>query len=236
MKKIAFFVEGKTERIFIEKLIDNYFTHPFFNVESFELVGDRAKTITKANYNDGSVAYYFLVYDVGGDGRVASAIFERHEKLLNESGFDHIFGLRDLFPNIEADEGAIQEGFRSIINNSDFLRRLSLIIAKMEVETWFIADYQLFERQNNLLTVDFINSNLNISIHSDEIEHYRHPSVIIDRIYRLVGRRYRKRESDSNSICSFIDFLELCYNEEKTSRIPAFSSFLQMIDGITFSN
>ncbi len=233
MKKIAFFVEGKTERIFIETLLDNYFSHPYFNVESFELIGEKAKAITKANYEDGLVSHYFLIYDVGGDGRVAGAIYERHEKLLTISGFDHVIGLRDLFPNNELDEIDIQHEFRTKFLNPELSRKLSLVIAKMEIEAWFLADYRLFERQNGILNVDFINHNLKISIDSDELEHYHHPSVIIHRIYRLIGKSYRKRKSDSYRVCSFIDFSELCFNQARNSRIPSFSSFLELINDVT---
>ena len=63
MIKIAFFVEGQTERIFIEHLLDNFFTQPYFNVESFKILKDRATYITKSNYDDSSVNYSFLIFD-----------------------------------------------------------------------------------------------------------------------------------------------------------------------------
>jgi len=81
MVKIAFFVEGQTERIFVEKLLDSYFTHPYFNIESIQLVEYKATIITKANYYHEEVKLYFLIFDVMRDGNVNGAILERSENL-----------------------------------------------------------------------------------------------------------------------------------------------------------
>ena len=230
MTKIAFFVEGKTERIFIENFLDSYYTHPFFNVESYELKGQRATIVTKSNYEDDTVNYQFLIFDVGGDGRVASAIYERHNHLINQIGFSHIFGIRDLFPYSIEQLDSIETIFNKIYNNDPILQKISLVVAIMEIEAWFLADFRFFEKVNPGLTSTTINESLNINIEEDDIEAYKHPAKIIDKIYQIVGRHYRKRESDSYSICSHIDFDDLCLNQNKRSRIPSFDLFIQKLD------
>ena len=231
MIKIAFFVEGKTERIFIEKFLDSYYTHPFFNVESQELRGGRAKIVNKSNYEDENLKYSFLIFDVGGDGSVTSAIFERSENLINSHGYNHIFGIRDLYPNHRDHLDLVKTTFNEIFQNDKILNDFSLIIAIMEIEAWFLADYPFFLKVDNRLTASKINETLNINIENDELENYRHPAKIIDEIYKIVGRRYKKRESDSHSICSHIDFDELYLNQNKRNRIPSFDSFVNKIDG-----
>jgi len=230
MTKIAFFVEGKTERIFIEKFLDSYYTHPFFNVESYELRGGLAKIVTKSNYEDNTISYQFLIFDVGGDGRVASEIYERYDHLFNRKGFKHILGIRDLFPNTIEQMESIKFTFNKIFNNDEILQNISLIIAIMEIETWFLADFSFFRKVDPRLAPATISDRLNIDIETDNIERYRHPSKIVDRIYQIVDKRYKKRESDSYSICSHLDFDDLYLNQDKRDRISSFDSFIKKMD------
>jgi hypothetical protein len=230
MTKIAFFVEGQTERIFVESFLNSYYTHPYFNVESYELRGGNAKIVTKSNYDDETINFQFLIYDVGGDGRIASEIFERHDHLINKAGYNHIFGIRDLHPNSHDDLGAIKHSLINIFNNNEILQKLTLVVAVMEIEAWFLADYNFFTKVDKSLTVKTINDNLNISIRHDDIESYDHPAKLIDRIYRIANKRYKKRESDSYTICSHIDFDDLYLNTNKRNRIPSFDSFVKKLD------
>jgi len=229
MIKIAFFVEGKTERIFIEKFLDSFYTHPFFNMESYEVRGGRAQVVTKSHYEDDTVGYSFLIFDVGGDGSLASAIYERSEKLIDANGFSHIFGIRDLFPSPLEQLNLVEASFQNIFNDNDILQSITLVIAIMEVEAWFLADYDFFLKVDPTLTTRNINKSLDINIEEDSIERYRHPAKMIDRIYQLAGKRYKKRESDSHSICSRLDFDDLYLNQNKRERIPSFDFFVNKL-------
>lgn len=230
MTKIAFFVEGQTERIFVESFLNSYYTHPYFNVESYELRGGNAKIVTKSNYDDDTINYQFLIFDVGGDGRIASEILDRHDHLINKVGYNHIIGIRDLYPNSHENLDVIKQSLTSIFNNNEILQKLTLIIAVMEIEAWFLADYNFFAKVDKALTVETINDNLNISIEEDDIEGYNHPAKMIDSIYRIVNKRYKKRESDSYSICSHLDFDDLYLNTDTRDRIPSFDSFVKKLD------
>lgn len=233
MIKIAFFVEGKTERIFVEKYLNIVYSHPHFNIDSYEIRGGRIKIITKLNYNNESIDYYFLIFDVGGDGSVNSALLERSKKLINQNGYRHIFGIRDLFPLKPFQLSSIKSNFFRFIDDESILNAITLIIAVMEIEAWFLADYPFFQRMDSRLTPTRINNALAIDIENDNIEAYRHPAKIIDDIYRLIGKRYKKRESNAHSICSYIDFNDLYLNEAKRARIPSFNSFVQKLDEIS---
>jgi predicted ATP-dependent endonuclease of OLD family len=66
MLKIAFFVEGQSERIFLESFIGEYLAPTDRILRSFQIVGEKLRTITKGiNYETPS--YYFVIYDVGCD-------------------------------------------------------------------------------------------------------------------------------------------------------------------------
>jgi hypothetical protein len=233
MVKIAFFVEGQTERIFLEKLLDSYFTHPYFNIESIQLVEDKATIITKANYDHEEVKLYFLIFDVMRDGNVNGAILERSENLINRSGYSHIIGIRDLYPNPPRLLPQMVADFNEIFREREFFNKLTQIIAVMEVEAWFIADYEHFIRMDASLRTSWLNDILDIKLETDNIESYSHPSQIIFKIWRLVGKTYKKRESDSWSICSHLDYLKYCSNDEFFKRIPSYARLINKIDELT---
>ena len=233
MLKIAFFVEGQTERIFLESLLNNFFTHPYFNVESYQLVEDKATLITKANYDHSEVTLYFLIFDVTGDGNVNGAIYERAESLFTKNGYSHIFGLRDLFPHNKEEIPLIRSAFSETFGEFGYYKMLTQIIAIKEIESWFLADYDHFARMNPLLTAEWINSELNIDITRDSVEDYPHPSMVINSIWQLVGRSYKKRATNSFSICSYLDYTLYCCDEQLQSRIPSFMELLNGIDAVT---
>lgn len=229
MIKIAFFVEGQTERIFIEYFLDQYFTHPFFNVESYELIKDRARIITKSNYEEKDINYFFLIFDVKGDGNIASAVLERSEKLITSSEYKYVFGIRDLYPNRREDYDLIINNFLEIFSLKEYRSSLFLVIAIMEIEAWFLADFQFLERIDTNLTFDHINENLKIDLVNDDLEAYKHPSVTLDKILRLTGRKYDKSKSDIYLVCNNLDFADLILDDNKKNRIPSFLIFLNKL-------
>ncbi len=230
MVKIAFFVEGQTERVFLESLLDNLFTHPNFNIHSEELRGGKAKVITHENYDNSSIRYYFLIYDVGGDGSVAGAIYERAPALINIHNYDHVFGIRDLFPNDKTQSELIESTFNSVFNGSEIVNYLTLILAIMEIEAWFLAENTVFSRLDKSLSIEKINTSLNIDIINDDPESYKHPAKLLDDIYKLAGKRYQKRKSDSYNICSRLDYNEFYLNQSLRKRISSFDKFLLMLE------
>ena len=208
MVKIAFFVEGQTERIFLEKLLDCYYTHPNFSVESQEYRGGKSKIITHSLYDTNEVQYYFLIFDVGGDGKVGGAIFERAEKLLNVDNFSHVFGIRDLYDKRKDELPNIIKSFNEIFQDEEILQQISMIVAIMEIEAWFLADYNFFSRIHNKLTVEFINTLLQINIKSDNIEDYRHPSKMID---DESGQRDPEHDDGEEDRDPAVPFTHICF-------------------------
>ncbi len=233
MLKLAFFVEGQTELIFVEYLIDEYFTHPFFTIESYQLIGNRAKTITKRKHDRPDLEYYFLIFDVSGDSRVLSAINERAEYLITRNGYNGVIGLRDIYPNKKKDMKQIRSTFKMLFEGKSYSNKVKLSFAIMETEAWLLADYKLFERIDNRLTADFINKKLNINIDSDNLENYPKPSATMQNIFKLIDRNYKKKKRKVEEICSNINFENLCLNESNLSRIKSFKTFLKYIDKFT---
>lgn len=230
MKKIAFFVEGQSERIFIEHFLNDYLAPTDFKIDSYRIVAKNLISISKGlDYKNPS--YMFLIYDVGNDERVASAIRERAPKLF-EDGFHAVIGVRDLHPQTIDMLEDIKQAFNSIFISFLHKDKIHLSIPVTEIEAWFLADYKLYERLDSQLTSENINNRLSVDIVNDNIEDYRNPATQIDKIFKIIDRSYSKHEHETYSICSRIDFCELCFEESCYSRIQRFKEFFELFKSI----
>lgn len=231
MKKISIFVEGQTERIFVERLLDEYLTIGKFKRVSYKLVGDRALLMTRW-VDPEDKPLFVLIYDVGCDEKVLSAIIERGTKLLNEEGYTFLLGLRDLYPNHRADKERIIKKIEDLLHKCNLDDRVTIILAVMEVEAWFLADYSVFQKINATLTTDYIKANLGIDLISIDSESFDRPTSVINEIYNLVGAKYRKKETDSYQISHRIDYPFLCIDESLERKISSFHFLLKHLDMI----
>ena len=62
----------------------------------------------------------------------------------------------------------------------------------MEIEAWFLVDYNLFEKIHPIATLKTIKDRLNIDLAGDDPESYNHPSEAIKDIFRLFAEKYKK--------------------------------------------
>ncbi|MCK4799045.1 MAG: DUF4276 family protein [Spirochaetes bacterium] len=230
MKKIAIFVEGQTERIFVEKLINEYLTYDDYDLESIKMLGDSTTTITKRKKIDNNIKYYFLIFDVVGDGRILSQIIERSEKLINENQYSKIIGLRDFFPHKIIDKEKVFSSIKKLIQQTSFSEYIKIIFAIMEIEAWFLAEYTLFQRIDSVLTVQYIKEKLKIDLIKVNPENIKHPSGTINKIYQLINKKYKKREKQSYQICYKIDYAKLCFDEMILNKINSFKLFIKEIN------
>ncbi len=229
MLKVGIFVEGQTERIFVEKLLDEYLTHPYITIEAVRLLGNEVSIVKKQNTHSGT-QYYFLIHDVSGDGRVVSALLERAPGMITEKNYKRLLALRDLYPWKRQEKLEVINSINNEFKRHSFGHKLRIILAVMEIEAWFLADYNLFSRVNQKLSPNFIKDKLKIDLFRDNPELYDRPATIVDRIFRLSGEKYKKREKQSYKICYNIDYAFLCCSDEVHQKISSFKYFLRCID------
>lgn len=230
MIKIAFFVEGQTERIFVEKLLGEYLTYPKYTIEAKKLLGEKSiNIITRRNISP-EIKYYFLIYDIGGGEKVVSTLLERAEKMINQLKYCRLLALKDLHPEKRENKEKIINLVNDKFNEKSFKNHLGFVLAIMEVESWFLADYNLFHRINNILSPNYIKNKLNIDLIKDDPELYENPAVKVGKILSLVDIKYKKREKQSYNICHNIDYAFLCFSEETNNKISSFKYFIKCID------
>lgn len=103
LKKIAIFVEGKTELKFVERLLKEILTENKYSIQTQQMRG--SKSLIKINVLNLGVLSdttkcFILITDCGSDTTVKSYILEQRTSLI-KSGYSSIIGLIDLYPKVK---------------------------------------------------------------------------------------------------------------------------------------
>ena len=229
MKKVAIFVEGQTEKIFVEKFLYEYFNTYYIEIEFQKRLG---KTYTKliGKRENPFAEYHFSIVDMTGDANVFSALYERAEQMM-QRGYTYLLGVRDVYPQYTRDEiPVVLRNLRKLFSQFSYGDRLKPIFAIMEIEAWFLADYHVFSRINPIITPEFVKEQLNIDLIQTDPQSYEHPSGIINKIFNLFGETYKKREKQSYQIVSRLDYDFLVCSEEVLNNLSSWKYFLDCVD------
>ncbi|NDW19567.1 DUF4276 family protein [Dysgonomonas sp. 216] len=209
MKKIAFFVEGQTEQIFVDKLVRNVLGEDRISIIIKRFVGgtnapkqELVRSASFARHPD----IHVLIYDCGADNRVKTEILE-NMKSLTESGYSHIVGLRDLYPLPIEELSRLEKGLTFLPSHlKKHKDAYNLIVVVQEIETWFLAETHHFRKVDRRLTGSFIHQRLGFNPFSINAEERRHPSRDLNNIYHLVGKSYTKRYWQVQKLVNRLDF------------------------------
>jgi hypothetical protein len=229
VKKIAIFVEGQTERIFMVRFLSEYLGDKKIEIRIEKNLGNRGVKYMGMRKNP-YAEFYILVYDVGGDSNVVSAVKERAEKMINRAGYSWLLALRDLYPNLREEKNRVIAAFKQIFERYPYSSQLRLILAIMEIEAWFLVDYNLFEKIHPFATLKNIKDRLNIDLAEDDPESYNHPSEVIKDIFGLFAEKYKKREKQAHKIAANIDYHFLICSDEVLNKISSFHYFIKCLD------
>ena len=232
MKRVAIFVEGQTEQIFVGKLIYQIYGYQGIKVVNEEING-KSMFIRLADDSDADAFHLlFQVVDVGTDERVLSAMLENAPHMA-DAGYNKIVGLRDLYPEVREDKASVIAIIQELIDETEQAEMLRMVLAIMEVEAWFLADPGLFERVTPQLTADHIKTTLKYDLEEDDPElAYKHPANVIKDIYHLAGLLYRKKADDTYKITENIDYNTLCLDAQEKGKIDSFFRFMDEIENL----
>ena len=207
-KKLAIFVEGQTERIFITRLLQEIAGYKKVSVEVYQVRGDKAnRKIQPLKSNLIEVAPFFiLLYDCGCDSHVLSDIKKQHNSLTN-NGYEKILGLRDLYPEPLKNRTQVENGIKGFLKT--FQKNgipISMILVIMEIEAWFLGEYSFLTKIDSCLTSNFILHNLGFDLNALDVEQIPHPSEALNKIYQLIQRSYHKSETTVEEIASLLNY------------------------------
>jgi hypothetical protein len=197
LRRLAIFVEGFTEVQFATRLIEEVAGKQNVAIEHRTITGGSSvpkRIVTlRAARKDGDERFYVLIVDCQGDSQVKSRILEEHES-LTKAGYLKIIGIRDVRPQFtRADIPKLVANLRKYVKTS--LAPVEFVLAVMEVEAWFLAEYNHFSKLDPKLTVASIKAVLGFDPALDDMSMRTDPTGDLDSCYALVGHTYRKSES-----------------------------------------
>ena len=230
MKKLAVFVEGQTEQIFIEKLLVEAAGKSNIAIEKRQALGGqsvkrRLKLIEASTPNSGH-RYLAQIVDCGSENRVKSDIRDRYENLVAQ-GFETIVGVRDVYPDAAyADIPLLRSGLRLYIKTNPI--EVTFVLGVMEIETWFIAEHTHLQKLHPSLTPSLIKSRLGFDPSTDDLQLRPRPTEDLDNIYRLAGLKYTKDKNTVQRTVGVLDYERIYL--ELPSKIPDLKTLVDTIN------
>lgn len=227
MHKLAIFVEGHSELLFVRRLLQEVAGKNNVAIQSQQIFGGRSvprrAIIIHAAQFAGNERYYILITNCGGDHQVAARIKEDHAK-LSASGYTKIIGVRDVRPDfsildIPRLERGLRLGVRADLISVDF------VLSVMEIEAWFLSEATHFARIHPSLTVELIKNSLGFDPSADDMSSRPAPAKDLGDCYQLVGHSYRKGSAVTSDA---LDYAE-CYLT-LPPRIPYLRKLVDSLD------
>lgn len=231
MRRVAIFVEGQSELIFVREFLLKWFDYQV-DLECRNLF--TSEKFDRADYdfsNPGADVHYQII-NVGMDGNVLSRILSREQYLYN-AGYEKIIGLRDMYSgeykkivqdrmvDLQVNDRFRQGTLASISQKAKQPGQISFCFAIMELEAWWIGIPSLWG------SIDPELKQQNESCFSFP-ESVFHPAVFIDQLFQSNSNTYKKKKAEVESIVGKIlreDYVDL----HGSQRCPSFCEFVQYV-------
>jgi hypothetical protein len=231
MRRLAIFVEGYTELLFVDRLIQEIAEKSKIAIHLRKIRGGGKKSGLSKRIIElqtpeitSNQSLYFLIVDCGGEESVAQRIRDEHEPLTSR-GYEKILGLRDVFPNFShADIPKLKRLLRYGVKTN--LAPVQFVLSVMELEAWFLAEHNHFLHIHTMLTAEMIRSNLGFNPATDDMTTRLAPAQDLVSAYNIAGKSYTKGEAKTT-----VDKLD--YEHLYTvlrDRIPELRELLDAID------
>lgn len=197
MNKLAIFVEGQGELIFIEALI--LYIMEINGILHLAKPKRRGQILEiQAAFNNNE--YFILIFNCCQDKQVLSSIKVQYNGLV-EKGFKKIIGLRDVYPIKESEIPQLRDPNR--LPNG--ICQVLLLLSIMEFEAWILAEHNHFSKMHPALTVELIKKKFGIDVVNDNLSQRMNPAKDLEAIYWLELICYDKTENTMRNIISKLD-------------------------------
>ena len=159
MRRLAIFVEGLTEELFVERFLTETTRNRGVRIEKLRASGGkvakRSFTRVTSSADSPHLKVYVLIVNCGADNRVKSEISDQYDSLVAK-GYKTIIGIRDAYPQAKK--------FTEVPNLRKSLAYkirpkpcdVIFVLAVMEIEAWFISEHTHFPRISAKLTLEQI--------------------------------------------------------------------------------
>jgi hypothetical protein len=208
MDKMAIFVEGYTELVFIDKLIEQIATPGRVTVDLHQHKGPagRPSVAFLRIAPSGSVSQRFiLIVDCGGDDQVKTRMCAQYEP-LTRAGHSRFVCVRDVFDKFtHAEIPRLRLDLPKYVKTKPAL--VEFILAVMEIEAWFLVEHDHFSKIDAAIAVSAIKATLGFDPSSEDMQLRLHPAADLDNCYKIGGKRYEKQNSPDT--ISALDYAHL---------------------------
>lgn len=245
-RKVAVFVEGQTELVFVREFLVKWFCY------ETNLLGFDCYTLLRNEFCDVAYTYgsldsenYYMIVNVGNDCTVLGKIRDRIQQ-LDKLGYQLVVGLRDMYSaqyikdanGRHIDDVVTQLHIETVHEQIGLIPQGKMIdfhFAIMEVEAWLLGMYAYLMSVNKRLTKEYIEDSIGVDLEEDPEKTIFHPAMELNRIYGLVGKRYEKHLSDISAIMSLLkknDFAKLI----ESGKCNTFKLFAESLLGCELSH
>lgn len=228
MHRLAIFVEGHTELQFIERLLLEVAGRNHILIEKNRVSGGKKTPINISILESPRPAsgekFYVLLMDCGGDQQVSKRIHQQH-KYLSEKNYTKIIGIRDVRPDFSrADISSLEVNLKKYIKTS--LIPVEFILSILEIEAWFLSEFNHFSKINPAITIASIEGALGFNPEKDDLSLREDPATDLKNVYALGGETYEKGgdEKTLNALDYSFIYLEL------KDKIPYLDKLIRSID------
>lgn len=214
MKKIAFFVEGRTESCFIIKLIEEAYDKKKIAITSKRGKGGSNIEINFTTIFADSISddtkFHVLIVNCTGESNLRTYINDRREDLIKD-GFSKIIGMRDVYPNFgRKDIHNLTQGLNFRLSQKPI--ETEFIISVMEIETCFLAEHFHFAKIHPSLNADLIYQSLGFNPFNEDMQLRDVPSFDLNSCYNIVGANYSKEDAVVDRTINNLDYGNLYFN------------------------
>lgn len=231
MRRLAIFVEGYTELLFVKKLVTEVANKNGIAIHLRKIKGGGKSGVTKRQFVEletpiinEKISHYVLIFDCGNDNLVAQRIKEEHEN-LTAKGYEKIIGLRDVYPQFSKEQiNSLRRGLMTRVKTS--LAPVEFLLGIMEVEAWFLAEHNHFKLIDESITIDRIHNELGFNPILDDMQNRDEPAKDLHKAYSLGGKEYKK--GDVNGTTDKLDYSYM-YVDLK-NKIPDLELLVNNID------
>jgi hypothetical protein len=194
MNKMAIFVEGYTELVFVDKLIREVAGQNAVLIQWRQITGGttcpRYNQQISAEGPRANQMHFIVIHDCGGDDAVKTRMTEEYS-LLATAAYSKIVCIRDVYPRFTyAEIPALERGLPVFVRTKPIV--VDFILSIMEVEAWFLAEYTHFPKIDAAITVAAIIAACGFDPVVDDMQLRPTPADDMCTCYAIGGKTYEK--------------------------------------------